>query len=72
LLAFGQTVLLLGGLTGGSWRGLCVALGVFGAWVASMALGGSTPTRNRIGLASVAGVTALLAARQLEVWIAGS
>jgi hypothetical protein len=69
-LAFEAIVLLVGGLVSCSWRGLCVMAVLFGAWVASMLLGGSTAPRNRLGLATVAGVSALLAVDQIGSWIA--
>jgi hypothetical protein len=69
-VALAATVLLLGGIVSESWRGLCVMAVLFGAWVASMLLGGSTAPRNRLGLVAVAGLSALLAANQIESWIA--
>lgn len=68
VLVFEATVLLLGGLINDSWTGMRWALFLVGAWAVSMALGGSTPPRNRLGLVTVAGMLAFLAAEQIAAW----
>jgi hypothetical protein len=60
-------MLLLGGLAG-SWWGLEVVAVLAGAWLAAMLLGGSTPARNRLGLATVAALGAYYAAKQIAAW----
>jgi hypothetical protein len=67
-LAFEGVVLLLGGLLSGSWRGLEWMAVLAGAWLVAMMLGGSTPARNRLGLATVAALGAYYAAKQIAAW----